>query len=82
MTVRDGATVDATDTFTWTVTKPNVPPAAPTGLSAKVTTTSVVLDWDNNTEPDLAGYFVDRSAGATGPWTRLNATILQHLHLR
>ena len=37
------------------------PPAAPTGLIATDGDTQVSLDWDNNTEADLAGYNVYRS---------------------
>jgi len=34
----------------------SIPPEVPTGLTYSVEGTSVVLDWDDNTEPDLAGY--------------------------
>ena len=77
LTVREGANPDATDTFTWTV-QPTlvVAPAQPAGLTARVTTTDVRLSWSNNTEPNLAGYNVYRSASATGPFTKLTATPL------
>ena len=52
------------------------PPATPTGLSITPRSTGLDLDWANNTEPDLAGYNVYRSASASGPWTKLNATLL------
>ena len=38
------------------------PPAAPAGLTAVPTTTSIELAWDRDTEPDLAGYRVYRAA--------------------
>jgi putative Ig domain-containing protein len=74
--VTDGTTPSAPDTFTWTVTELNPPPAAPTGLVAVATTQSVNLDWGNNTEGDLAGYDVYRSTSASGPFTKLNRKLL------
>lgn len=52
------------------------PPAAPSGLVATGTSGGITLDWFNNTEPDLAGYNVYRSASSAGTFTRLNATLL------
>ena len=55
ITVRDGATVDATDTFTWTVTDvpgPNLPPTFDQNLA-------------NRTDPE--GTVVTLDAGATDP---------------
>jgi hypothetical protein len=39
---------------------PDLPPAAPSNLLATDGTGQVSLDWDDNTEPDLAGYQVMR----------------------
>ena len=62
-------------TFTWSVSMvPDEPPSTPTGLAARVNTISIVLDWENNSEPDLAGYFVYRSTTSGGPWTKVTAT--------
>ncbi|MFH2051247.1 MAG: S8 family serine peptidase [bacterium] len=50
-------------------------PAAPANLIATGSLDSparVVLDWNNNTEPDLAGYNVHRSLTAGGPYARIN----------
>jgi hypothetical protein len=60
--------VDAQDVF---------PPAVPTGLAAVATAAeagvapSIDLNWEPNTEPDLAGYFVYRCEGET-PWQRVS----------
>ncbi|MDQ6708296.1 MAG: hypothetical protein M3Z85_20245 [Acidobacteriota bacterium] len=45
-------------------------PAVPTGLVAVVSTKSIELAWDRNTESDLAGYRVYRALGE-GPFERL-----------
>jgi sugar lactone lactonase YvrE len=74
--VREGATPDATDTFTWTVPAPDLPPAAPTGLGAVVSSLAVNLDWANNTEADLSGYNVYRASQPGGPYTKLNTALL------
>ena len=37
------------------------PPAAPTGLTVLTGDATVALDWDDNSEADLAGYYVYRS---------------------
>jgi hypothetical protein len=50
-------------------------PSAPTGLVASGETNQVRLDWNNNSEPDLAGYHVYRSLSAGGPYTRLDGTV-------
>ncbi len=62
------------------------PPASPSGLAAIADGAAVDLSWEPNTEPDLAGYWVERSpapdpAAASGPaaetWRRLNQAPLQ-----
>lgn len=66
-------TVEAKDVF---------PPAAPKGLAAvsvaatNATPAGVDLDWDPNTEADLAGYVVyRREGGGDGDWERVSPTI-------
>src|SRR5439155_179533 len=51
-----------------------VPPAQPGTAVANASTSGISLDWPDNTEIDLAGYNVYRSASASGPWTKLNLT--------
>lgn len=45
------------------VPRDEFPPAAPAGLTAVVSPTSIALTWDRNTEPDLRAYRVYRAAG-------------------
>jgi hypothetical protein len=52
------------------------PPAAPGGLAASPTGHTVKLTWTANSEPDLSGYSVYRAAAVSGPWTRLNDSLL------
>jgi fibronectin type 3 domain-containing protein/regulation of enolase protein 1 (concanavalin A-like superfamily) len=52
------------------------PPAAPTGLVATGTSSGINLDWNDNTEADLAGYIVYRASTSSGPYTRISGTSL------
>ena len=52
------------------------PPAAPTGLSAAAGNGSVDLDWNDNGEADLEGYFVYRSTTSGGPYDQINPSVL------
>ncbi len=52
------------------------PPAIPTGLTATGSASGVALAWTANSEGDLAGYNIYRSASATEPFARLNASLL------
>ena len=72
---RDAAGNASTATsYSWRVDI--TPPAQPTGLTASLTSRAVTLTWNANTETDLAGYNVYRSASATGPFTKLNSALL------
>jgi pectate lyase len=51
-------------------------PAAPTGLTVIPGEANVPLDWNNNGEGDLAGYYVYRSTNSGPPYSRLNSTPL------
>ncbi|MFL6005040.1 MAG: LamG-like jellyroll fold domain-containing protein [Gaiellaceae bacterium] len=72
------APTDGTATGASAVDTATVDPApnVPAGLTVSLSTTAVSLDWANNTETDLAGYNVYRSAAADGPYTNLNAAVL------
>lgn len=52
------------------------PPAVPTGLIATAGDGMVGLDWDDNTEPDLAGYNVLRSTTSGGPYSQINGPLV------
>jgi hypothetical protein len=53
-----------------------IPPDAPTGLATTADDTFVSLDWDENTEPDLAGYNVRRATHDNGPYLKINGSLL------
>jgi hypothetical protein len=52
------------------------PPAAPTGLTASIDGINIALDWDDNTEEDLAGYNIYRSIASGSGYSKLNAMAL------
>ncbi|MBN1766745.1 MAG: glycosyl hydrolase 53 family protein, partial [Sedimentisphaerales bacterium] len=52
-----------------------IPPSAPTSLAATAGDGTVSLDWDDNSESDLAGYNIYRSINGAGA-TRLNSSLL------
>ena len=52
------------------------PPAAPAGLGLARVANGVRLAWDENAEPDLAGYHAYRATAATGPFVRVSTTLL------
>ncbi|MGH9894024.1 MAG: hypothetical protein ACREA0_19000 [bacterium] len=52
------------------------PPAAPTGLTASAGNTQVTLDWNDNSEGDLAGYNVYRSTTSGGPYSKVNGPLV------
>jgi fibronectin type 3 domain-containing protein len=67
--------------FDWMkVTQQNVSgpvaPAAPAGLTGTGTQGGNQLQWNDNTEADLAGYYVERSSSAGGTYTRISGASL------
>ena len=64
ITYDEGGPVDAT------------PPNAPTGLATSAGDGQVVLSWNANSEPDLAGYVVSRAVNSEGPYDRLTGSLV------
>jgi hypothetical protein len=58
----------------------DVAPAAPTGLVATGRDGQVDLDWDDNVEPDLAGYRVYRSEVPGGPYEHIAGLLASNSH--
>jgi len=52
-----------------------IPPAAPTGLTAAATSSSINLDWADNAEADKSHYSVKRSKTAGGPYTQIISSL-------
>ncbi len=62
----------ASKILTILVDSDTIPPAAPANLSATaVASTRIDLNWDDNTESDLAGYTVKRATTPGGPYTSI-----------
>lgn len=61
-----------TATFESTPNPDTTPPAAPTGLTATLTSGDVDLTWSANTEADLAGYALKRASSTAGPFTTID----------
>jgi fibronectin type 3 domain-containing protein/spore germination protein YaaH len=68
-----GGNLAVADAVRFTLIPGTTPPDAPTGLVAAAGDAVVTLDWEDNTEPDLASYNVHRSTVAGGPHTKINA---------
>jgi len=54
----------------------STPPAAPTGLTVSPYSGGASLSWTANTEPDLSGYNLYRSATAGGPYSKVNIALI------
>jgi hypothetical protein len=55
---------------------PPPPPTAPTGLAATAGNEQVSLDWNDNTEPDLADYNIYRDTSSGGPYSPIATDVL------
>jgi fibronectin type 3 domain-containing protein len=60
----------------WLVQDDTEAPAAPTGLNAQAGEGIVQLDWNDNSEPDLAGYNIYRSTTSGSGFAKLNSSPL------
>jgi hypothetical protein len=52
-------------------------PLSPQNLTAYIPENSVHLNWNANTEPDLAGYNIYRSNTTGGPYTKINSELIE-----
>jgi fibronectin type 3 domain-containing protein len=55
---------------------PNVAPAAPTGLTSNPTMEIIMLNWNDNNEPDFNGYNIYRSTTSGSGYVKLNSSLL------
>ena len=53
-----------------------VPPKRPLNLTASPGNEQVFLDWDDNTETNIAGYYVSRSETEGGPYVKVSAALV------
>ena len=68
--VTDNLGATSADSVTVSILTQGVP-ASPSGLVPTAGDGSAILDWADNTEPDLAGYNVYRSTTSGGPYTQI-----------
>jgi len=70
-----GVNYDYNDnTYLITNIRPELLPPSPSGVSAYQASKGVQLDWADNTNDDLLGYYVFRSDNGVGGFKRLNNT--------
>ena len=77
-------TLRSADSPALTITvRDRIPPATPVGLEAVVDGAAVDLSWEPDADPDLAGYWVERTLASSNPnsaatqtWQRLNPALL------
>jgi glucuronoarabinoxylan endo-1,4-beta-xylanase len=62
-------------TLSLTADTGTTPPNTPTGLAAMPGNQTVALDWDDNTDMDLAGYNIYRSETSGSGYVKLNASL-------
>jgi outer membrane protein assembly factor BamB len=76
----DQAAIGSVDLTSYVIMSLNwllgVEPAAPQNLEAIYDENQIFLDWDDNTEQDLAGYNVYRSLLPNGSYTKINPALL------
>ena len=76
VTAEDNAAQESGYSSEVNATPQAVPPAAPSNLGATPDNAKVDLNWDDNGEPDLAGYNVYRSTTLGGPYTKINGPLV------
>ena len=75
-TATDGAGNTSEFSSNRVVSADTAAPAAPTGLGAMPSQSGVMLNWNANTEQDLAGYSVYRSTTGGGPYVKITTSLL------
>ena len=76
VTAEDNAAQESGYSSEVNATPQAVPPAAPSNLAATPDNAKVDLNWDDNGEPDLAGYNVYRSTTLGGPYTKIYGSLV------
>lgn len=72
----DGDQTAVSPTKQATTSPDATPPANPTGLVAVGGINKIDLSWNANSDPDLQGYNVYRSATSGGPYTKINGAVI------
>jgi fibronectin type 3 domain-containing protein len=80
VTATDDIAQESAFSNTVSATPGDPPPAAPTGLTATPGDKQISLDWNNNTEGDLAGYNVYRSLTSGTGYTKINSSVVTYSH--
>ena len=75
-----GGMLNANDALAGGGPPDTTPPAAPTGLIATAGDATVGLDWNNNGEPDLAGYRVYRSTTSGGGYGAISGLLASSVY--
>jgi len=61
----------------WDWIADTTPPSAPLGVAGSKFDADARIIWSDNPEPDINGYSVYRATSATGPFAKLNATLVR-----
>jgi len=58
----------------WDASPDTTPPATPAEVTIASSFGRMQLDWQDNVEDDLTGYYLERATSPSGPWLRLSST--------